>query len=561
MARRVVAQVVRVRQQREALGEGHGGAAHGRDQRVDVGVVQEARAVGAGVAHVGGLHGGGAVEEEREAHHLGGCVPVVAVEVDRHVQPRGTQRAHRRLGGRAAYAREGGHGGRRLHRAQEGGAVVVALGEEMERDARRVRAQEEAAAQAQQVVVAEVGRDEPHAQPLAARAQREGRRVLGAAARRGGGRGEGELEGERLSRHDEQLGRAEGVRERRDRVDAHGGGAALGAQRGAHGAHLQLPAAPEADALGGAPAEVRGLGHAGRREAERLGVRRDGGEAVLRVVVHHAAVEVQLRGRGRDGRGRGEQLERLWQPPPLALHQRHPAQGLAARRAHQARGVLVARVGLLERAERLERGAVVLVRVGEARVQLRRRAEAARGLRVARRAVVHDADVRVGVRVLRLQREHRAVRRHRLGRPAHAHVHVAALEEGGGAQLGPLLGRHVLGALLAPGGGGARAVESGGERGQRRVGPPQLRLTQPEQQARLGPPRRHAGRLGQHRRGLGQPTGQRQAPPSRQLLHSRRRPLEGRRSRSGLRRISRLPLPPRPRRRRHLWRRRRPRWR
>ena len=49
------------------------------------------------------------------------------------------------------------------------------------------------------------------------------------------------------------------------------------------------------------------------------------------------------------------------------------------------------------------RGAVVLVRVREARVQPRRRAEAARSLRVARGAVVHDADVRVGVRVLRLR--------------------------------------------------------------------------------------------------------------------------------------------------------------
>ena len=101
MARGVVAQVVRVRQQRKALCEGCGGAAHGRDEGVDVRVVEEARAVGAGVAHVRGLHGGGAVEEEREAHHLGGGVPVVAVEVDRHVQPRGTQRADRRLGGRA----------------------------------------------------------------------------------------------------------------------------------------------------------------------------------------------------------------------------------------------------------------------------------------------------------------------------------------------------------------------------------------------------------------------------------------------------------------------------
>eukprot|EP00964_Phaeocystis_antarctica_P134236 scaffold98475_cov45-Phaeocystis_antarctica.AAC.3 len=79
---------------------------------------------------------------------------------------------------------------------------------------RGVRPEEEAPAQPQQVVVAKVGRDEPDAQPLPASAQRGGRRVLGAAARRGGGRGEGELECERLPRHDEQLWRREGVGER-----------------------------------------------------------------------------------------------------------------------------------------------------------------------------------------------------------------------------------------------------------------------------------------------------------------------------------------------------------
>ena len=79
---------------------------------------------------------------------------------------------------------------------------------------RGVRPEEEAPAQPQQVVVAKVGRDEPDAQPFAAGAQRGGRYVLGAAARCGGGRGKGQLECERLPRHDEQLWRREGVGER-----------------------------------------------------------------------------------------------------------------------------------------------------------------------------------------------------------------------------------------------------------------------------------------------------------------------------------------------------------
>ena len=410
------------------------------------------------------------MEEEREAHDLRCRVPVVAVEVDDDVQPRGAQRIDRRLGGHAPYAREGGDGGAGLHLAEDGRAVVVTLGEEMERDPRRVRTQEEAAAQPQQVVVAEVGRDEPDAQPLAAKAQRDGRRVLRASARRGGGCGEGELEGERLPRHDEQLGRCEGVGERRHRVDAHGRGAALGAQRGAHRAHLQLPAAPQADALGGPAAEVRGLRQTLRSQPKGLGVGLDRGEARLCVVVHHAPVDVQLRDGRRDGHRGGEQLERLRQPPPLALDQRHATQGLAARTAHQAGGVAVARVGLLERAERLEGRAVVLVGVRKAGVQAGRRPEAPGRLRVARRAVVHHANVRVGLGVLRLQRQHRAVGRHRLGRPSHAHVHVGALEVRGGAQL------LILGPLLAAGARRRRAreVERDSERGQRRVSPPQL---------------------------------------------------------------------------------------